>query len=101
MIYTLTVSLLIDKPFYLLRQQSFSFQIVSEFIDIFVKSSNFMSRGGAFDFLFFPRGGVLYTVIVLGGGIFPLRVVSLGFVPRGSFWMKLIPVYTVKNAWPE
>ena len=42
MIYTVIVSLLIEKPFYLLSPQSFSFQIVSEFIDIFVKLSNFI-----------------------------------------------------------
>ena len=47
MIYTLIISLLIDNPFYLLRPQSFSFQVVSEFLDIFVKFSNFIidSRG--------------------------------------------------------
>ena len=56
--YTLIISLLIEKPFYLLRPQSFSFQIVSEFIDIFVKFSDFMSWGGAFDSLFCPEGRV-------------------------------------------
>ena len=55
MIYSFIVSLLIEKLFYLLRPQSFSFQIVSEFIDIFVKFSNFMSQGGAFDSLFCPK----------------------------------------------
>ena len=54
MIYTLIISLLIEKPFYLLSPQSFSFQIVSEFIDIFVKFSNFMSRGWGF----WPEGRV-------------------------------------------
>ena len=68
MIYTLIISLLIEKPFYLLRPKSFSFQIVSEFIDIFVKFSNFMSRGGAFDSLFCPEGRVLCTTTVPGGG---------------------------------
>ena len=58
MIYTLIVSLLIKKPFYLLSPQSFSFQIMSEFIDIFVKFSNFMAQGGAFDSLFCPEGRV-------------------------------------------
>ena len=58
MIYTLTISLLIEKPFCLLRPQSFSFQIVSEFIDIFVKFSNFMSRGGAFDSLLCAIGRI-------------------------------------------
>ena len=43
MIYTVILSLLIEKPFYLLSPQSFSFQIVSEFIDIFVKLSNFIA----------------------------------------------------------
>ena len=56
MIYTLIISLLIEKLFYLLRPQSFSFQIVLEFIDIFVKFSNFMSRGWGFDSLFCPEG---------------------------------------------
>ena len=54
MIYTLIISLLIGKPFYLLRLQSFSFQIVSEFIDIFVKFFNCMSQGWGFDSLFCP-----------------------------------------------
>ena len=58
MIYTLVISLLIEKPFHLLSPQSFSFQIVSEFIDMFVKFSNFMSRGGAFDSLSCPEGRV-------------------------------------------
>ena len=42
MIYTIIISLLIEKPFYLLRPQSFSFQIASEFIDTFLKFSNFI-----------------------------------------------------------
>ena len=46
MIYTSIISLLIEKPSYLLRSESFSFQRVSELIDIFVKLSNFMSPGG-------------------------------------------------------
>ena len=52
MIYTLIISLLIEKPFYLLSPQSFLFQIVSEVINIFMKFSNFRelsffsSRGG-------------------------------------------------------
>ena len=58
MIYTSIISLLIEKPFYLLSPQSFSFQIVSEFIDIFVKFSNCMSRGWGFDSLFRPEGRV-------------------------------------------
>ena len=73
MIYTLIISLLVEKPFYLLSPQSFSFQIVSEFIDMFVKFSNFMSRGGAFDSLFCPGGGFLYTMIVPGGGFAPFK----------------------------
>ena len=49
---------LIEKLFYLLSPQSFSFQIVSEFIDIFVKFSNFMPGGSTFDSLFCPQGRV-------------------------------------------
>ena len=78
MIYTLIISLLIDKPFYLLSPQSFSFQIVSEFIDIFVKFSNFMSGGGLLTPCSVPRGGFLYTMIVPGEGFCSLQVVSPG-----------------------
>ena len=56
MMYTIIISLLIGKPCYLLRPQSFSFQILSEFIDTFMKFSNFISRGWAFDSSFCPEG---------------------------------------------
>ena len=89
MIYTTIISLLIEKSFYLLRPQSFSFQIVSEFIDTFV---NLCLKGGAFDSLFCPEGRVLYTMIVPGEGFCSLQVVSRGFSGGGGwFWMKLIP----------
>ena len=68
MIHTIIISLLIEKSFYLLRPQSFSFQTVSEFIDTFVEFSNFMSRVGLLTPCFVPRGGFLYTMIVPGGG---------------------------------
>ena len=68
MIYTLIISLLIEKPFYLLSPQSFSFQIVSEFIDMFVKFSNFMSRGWGFDSLFCPEGRVFASFKSCPGG---------------------------------
>ena len=74
MIHTLIISLLIEKLFYLLRSQSFSFQIVSEFIDIFVKFSNFMSLGFCPEGLVFvhndcPEGGSsLPSTRVPGGG---------------------------------
>ena len=72
MIYTLIISLLIEKPFYLLSPQSFSFQIVSEFIDMFVKFSNFMSPGvGLLTPFSVPRAGFLYTMIVPGEGFLP------------------------------
>ena len=70
MIYTLIISILTEKPFYLLRPQSFSFQIVSEFIDTFVKFSKFMSRGGAFDSLFCPEGRVFVHNDSPGGKVF-------------------------------
>ena len=62
MIYTVTISLLIEKLFYLLRPQSVSFQIASEFIDTFIDT--LCPKGGAFDSLFVPRGGFMYTMIV-------------------------------------
>ena len=58
MVYTLIISLLIEKPFCLLSPQSFSFQIVSEFIDIFVNSLTLCPGGGSFGSLFCPEGRV-------------------------------------------
>ena len=69
MIYTLIISLLIEKPFYLLSPQSFSFQIVSEFIDIFVKFS-LCPGDGAFDSLFCPEGRVFVHNDCPGGRVF-------------------------------
>ena len=69
MIYTVIVSLLIEKPFYLLSPQSFSFRIVSEFIDIFVKLSNFIPYVPGVGLLTpcsVPMGALLYTMIVPG-----------------------------------
>ena len=77
MIHILIISLLIEKPFYLLRRQSFSFAIVSEF-------SIFMSRGwGPLNSLFCPGGGFLYTMIVPGGGILPSSSRVSRVCPRG------------------
>ena len=82
MIHTLIIGLLIEKPFYLLRPQSFLLQIVSEFINTSVKFSYFMSQGvGLLTPCLVPRGGILYAMIVLGG-FCRLRVVSQGFVPE-------------------
>ena len=50
--------------------QSFSFQIVSEFIDTLVKFSNFMSGGGAFDSLFCPKGRLFVHNVCPGGRVF-------------------------------
>ena len=68
MIYTLIISLVIEKPFYLLRTQSFSCQILSEFIDKIVKFSNYVPGVGLLTPSFVTRGGVLYKMIVPGGG---------------------------------
>ena len=78
MIYILIISLLIKKPFYLLRRQSFSFEIVSEF-------SNFMSRGWGFWLPILSRGkGFCTQLLSRGEGFCSLRVVSRGFVPGGG-----------------
>ena len=70
MIYTVIISLLIEKPFYLLSPQSFSFQMVSEFIDIFVKFSlTLCPGGGAFDSLFCPKGRVFVHNDCPGGRV--------------------------------
>ena len=87
MIYTVIVSLLIEKPFYLLSPQSFSFQIVSELIDTFVKLSNFMPyvRGvGLLTPCSVLRGAFLYTMIAPGEGFCSLQVVYQGFVRGGG-----------------
>ena len=68
MICTIIISLSIEKPFYLLRPQSFSFQIVSQFIDTFVKFSHFVPELGLLTPCFVPRGGFLYKMTVPGGG---------------------------------
>ena len=91
MIYTLIISLLIEKPFYLLKPQSFSFQIVSEFMDTFVKFSNFMSRGWGLSLPVLSRGeGVSYTMIVRGRVFAPFESCPGGLSQGGWFWMKLI-----------
>ena len=78
MIYILIISLFIKKPFYLLRRQSFSFEIVSEF-------SNFMSRGWGFWLPVLSRGkGFCTQLLSRGEGFCSLRVVSRGFVPGGD-----------------
>ena len=99
MIYTLIISLLIKKLFYLLRPQSFSFQIVSEFIDIFVKFSNFM-WGGAFDSLFYPEGrGFVHNDCPRGGVLSPSSRVPRVCPGGGWFWMKLRALPTPKFDW--
>ena len=49
--------------------------------------------GGAFDSLFVPRGSFLYTMFLPGGGF----LLPSSHVPRGWFWMKLIPAYRCKS----
>ena len=46
--------------------------------------SIFMSRDGPFNSLLFPGGGFLYTMIVMGEGFCPLRVMPQGFILRGD-----------------
>ena len=68
-----------------------SFQIVSEFIDIFVKFSNFMAQGYGFDSLFCPEGRVFVHNDCPGGGF----LLPSSRVPEGGgggwLWLKLIP----------
>ena len=70
--YNIIISLLIEQSFYLLRPQSFSFQILSEFIDTFVEFLDFMSKGGAFDSLFCAKGRVFVHNDRPGGRVFAL-----------------------------
>ena len=80
---TSIISLLM-KPFYLLSPQNFSFQIVSEFIDMFVKFSNFMSRGWGFDPLFCPEGRVFVHNDCPGGRAFAPFKSCPGDLSRGG-----------------
>ena len=57
---------------------------MSEFIDTFVKFSNFMSRGWGFDSLFCPEGRVLYTMIVPGEGFLLSSSPVPGVCPSGG-----------------
>ena len=55
---------------------------MSEFIGIFVKFSNFMSRGWGFLApCSVPKGGFLYTTIVPGKGFCSIQVVSFAVTP--------------------
>ena len=84
------INLFIEKPFHLLRPQYFSFQIESEFIDTFVKFSNFISQGKWLSIL--SQGEGFFTqLIVRGEGFLLLSSRAPGFVPGGWFWMKFIP----------
>ena len=71
MINTLIISLLIENPFYLFRPQSCLFQIVSEFIDIFVKFLTLCPGDGAFDSLFCPEERGFVHSDCPGGGFLP------------------------------
>ena len=87
MIYTVIVSL-IEKPFYLLSPQSFSFQIVSEFIDVFVKLSNFIPYVPGVGLLTpcsVLMGAFLYTMIVPGEGFAPFKLCTRGLSRRGGY----------------
>ena len=93
MIYTITIRLLIEKLFYLLRPQSFSFQIVSEFIDTFIDT--LCPKGGAFvsfDSLVCPEGRVFVHSDCPGRrGFAPFKSCPKGLSGEGGgSWMKLI-----------
>ena len=61
MIHILTISFLIEKPFYLLKRQSFSFQIVPEY-------SIYMSRGWGLWIPYFVLGEGFVQWLSQGGG---------------------------------
>ena len=82
MMYTITISLLIEKPFYLLRPQSFSFQIVSEFILIHLWI--LYLKGGAFDSLFCSEVRIFVHSDCPGRRVFAPFKSCPGFVWRGE-----------------
>ena len=98
MIYTIIISLHIEKQFYLLRPQSFSFQIVSEFTDTFVKFSNFMSRGWGLWLPVLSRGEGFCTQWLSRGGCYSLQVVSQG---DGFGWNWYLHYRTQNNPRPR
>ena len=67
----------------MLRPQNFSFQIVSEFIDTFVKFLTLCPGVGPLTPCLVPEGGFLYTVIVQGGGFLPPSSRVPGVCPGG------------------
>ena len=71
MIYTSIISL-IEKPFYLLRPQSFSFHSVRVYRYICEVFTLYVPGVGLLTLCSLPRGGFLYTIIVPGGGKFLL-----------------------------
>ena len=81
MIYILVVRILIIKLFYLLRRQSFSFQIMSETVYKYICEilKILCPEGGVFDSSFCPGGGLHNDCP--GGGILPPsnRVPGNGF----------------------
>ena len=85
MIYTTKISLLIEKAFYLLRPQRFSFQIgvrVYRYICEFFLT--LCPKGGAFDSLFCPKGRVFVHNDCPGGRIFAPFKSCLGGLFRGG-----------------
>ena len=81
--------LLFCENVYLLRPQSFSFQIVSQFIDTFVKFSNCMSQGWGFWLPVLSRGeGILHNDCLKGRVSAPLKSCPGGLSRGGWFWMK-------------
>ena len=73
MIYILIISLLVEKSFYLLRRQSFSFQRVSETVYkyIFEIFSCFVPEIGLLTPYFIEGREFSYPMIVSGGGLLP------------------------------
>ena len=74
MIYTLKISLLIEKPSYLLRPQtnlfiSNSVRVYRHICEIFL--TVYVPRVGLLTPCFAPREGFLYTMIVPRGGFLP------------------------------
>ena len=57
---------------------------MSEFIDIFVKFSNFVPGVGLLTPFSVPRGGFLYTMIVPGGGFLLPSSCVPGVCPGGD-----------------
>ena len=95
----LIVRILIEKLFYLLRRQSFSFQIMSGTVykyncEIFLL---YVPGVGSLTPRFVPGEGFAHNDCPRGRVFAPFESCPGGFFPGGRFWMKLMAALNSSN----